>query len=274
MKKIGFGCAACVVAAVVACGCTSMQEAGVEAAETGSANNGRTYVRCPRIQLKSVFGLNDEVLLDTNNFVLGSAHGYQRVELNTPFWGFKDVRISLDELVFSADRSIRDRPHQLRGVELKRTLPAESDSNDLLREGRRICDSICELFDIETPDFELVDVEQWQKRCGRDPFVNIRTEISFDLARGQTIVVRLAEASYAIRDGILHLISHPYVAVDITFNCELFPLNRIREDTAEPVERSVEFGPSCAEKLSKALKSDAMKDVRAKRRQKSELPGK
>lgn len=36
----------------------------------------------------------------------------------------------------------------------------------------------------------------------------------------------------------------------------------------------VEFGPSCAEKLSKALKSDAMKDVRAKRRQKSELPGK
>lgn len=274
MKKIGFGCAACVVATVVACGCTSMQEAGVEAAETGSANNGRTCVRCPRIQLKSVFGLNDEVLLDTNNFVLGSAHGYQRVELNMPFWGFKDVCISLDELVFSVDKSIRDRPHQLRGVELKRTLPAESDSNDLLREGRRICDSICELFDIETPEFELVDVEQWQKRCGRNPFCNIRTEISFDLARGQSIVVRLVEASYAMRDGIPHLISRPYVAVDITFNCELFPLNRIREDMTEPVEKFVEFGPSCAEKLSKALKSDAMKDVRAKRRQKSGLPGK
>ena len=87
----------------------------------------------------------------------------------------------------------------------------------------------------------------------------LRTSVCFDLADGQEIAVRLLEAVYVIRDGTPLLVNPAAIEVDITYNHKLIYIEiegaryRCKESDKVTVEKNIDIGDDCADKLAKAI---------------------
>ena len=77
-------------------GCATRQ--AVELEERDDRLLGMMRLEAKHARLKSVLGIDDAVLSDTNRFVLGSVDYSQEFKLDKPFGGFVDARIYLDDM--------------------------------------------------------------------------------------------------------------------------------------------------------------------------------
>jgi len=246
------------LAAVAGC---ATRQAAVELEERDDVP-GVTRFDAKHVRLKSVLGIDDAVLSATNRFVLGE-HRILEVKLDKPFGGFVDARIFLDELIAPDRRATGDKPHRLRSVELKRLIDAETEK-DLLYEWQASCDFVADILDVESPKVRLVDIEKLRKS---PEMRGVGSCLTFDLADGQDIDVRLTEPTYAMRGGKTVVVNPGYVEIDLTFNRNLYPCFLKKMGVEEKVEMEIDFGSDCRDKLAKALKDGIERRTqRAKRK--------
>ena len=248
--------ACCMMAAIAICGC--VQTAVNDNQKAGEGGNAYQRHKCGHIHVKSVLGLTDEVLADTNRFLLGAMLYGHQIKLDKPLLGCTEARVYLDRMELPRLSAVRTKPHQLRSVELKRVLSEQATSDTLIREAKGTISEIAEWLDVEPPDVELADVGEWRKSQGRFMMGSARTSVCFDLADGQDIVVRLIEANYVVRDGVPLLVSPAAVEVDITYNNKLCCVDgvcdRRKETNPVKVEKELDIGDDCSDKLAKAIR--------------------
>ena len=262
-----------ITAAVVICGCVHKAVvAGGSATNEEGMRNGYQNCKCEYIHMRSMLGITDEVLSDTNRFPLGTMRHSHYVKLDNPLLGFKDVNFYLDELVRSQSPDTRKTPHRLRSVELKRVLPDDATADTLLREANDVIGEIAGWLDVEPPDIELVDVNEWRMKFGKLQLTHVQTVICFDLADKQKITVRLVEGGYVVRDGIAMLASPSRIEVAFTYSQELFDVGfawlkqESTNDTVK-VEKELDIGYDCADKLAKAIRRDIVEQAVRRKKQ-------
>ncbi len=255
------------VCAVLA-GCATRQ--AVELEERDDCLSGITHLSAKHARLKSVLGIDDAVLADTNRFVLGNTGYSQLIRLDKTFGGFAEARVYLDKMEDPCLRTTGGKPHRLRSVELKRHLPDDATEKDVISEWQAASDFIADILDVEPPQVRLVDLEKWRKGLGRLDPRGIRSCVTFDLAGEQGIAVGLTEPIYAMRKGKMVLASPGYLEIDLMYNRSLC-YGGVRKDDGDAVvvEKEIDFGPDCRDKLSDALKKDVCgRSQRVKRKPK------
>ncbi len=260
------------VVGFVLAGCAELATNTSETVESNpAAQGGRAYQRhdCKYVRLKSIFGLSDDVLADTNRFQLGEAPYGIRLDLDKPFLGCKEARVYLDEMVSPSRTSGRSKAHQLRSVKLERTLPDDAGSEVLLREAKSIVAEISKWLGVGMPEVELVDVSRRGKNLKRIRSMSGSTSVRFKLAEGQDIEVRLIEGLYVMRDGVPRLVDAPSIKIDIAYNPELEisasarSMRRMdgekRQGEKTRVDKEIDIGPDCSDKFAQAFR-DAMRN--------------
>ena len=266
---------ACCMAAVAICGCVH-NNAVEDVWDAGPGGRLFQHHACEHVRLKSVLGLSDAVLADTNRFLAGSARYSHRITLDKPFLGCREATVYFDEMMALRSTAGSANPHRLRSVELKHALPEQITSAGLLREGNKVVGEIAELLDVEPPDVELSDIGAWRRFTDRMEVIRgVETTVFFDLADGQNIAVRLIEPLYAIRDGVPMLVKQPCIEVDIAFNDKLCGSECMRhlrgkECDSVKVEKELDIGDDCSDKLERELKNGVLRRRQPKARQDGE----
>ena len=261
--------AGCVAVALV--GCVTRQ-AVVDVAEEGDVCGMISYMHleAKHAHLKSILGIDDAALADTNRFVLGSNDYGHEFTLEKPFGGFSQARVYLDTHKLRGERAPDGRPHQLRRVELKRYLANASTEQELLAELQASCDFVADILGVEPPKAQLVDVRKLRGRMAmmEVAFRGVRTSMAFELADGQHITVALTEPVRAIRDGEMLVVIPGNVEIELVFSKECCGgCVRNIDEKDEKVEMEIDFGPDCRDKLAEALKNGIERRTkRAKRR--------
>lgn len=265
MKKLLLivGCAAVALA-----GCATRQVM-TEEVRNVPCLPGITRHDAKHARLKSILGIDDAVLADTNRFVLGVGDYSQVFKFDEPFCGFVNARVYLDTMEDPRLRTTDGKPHRLRSVELTRRLPSASKEADILAEFQTSCDFVAEILGIEPPQARLIiDVDKWRKGLGEALYLldGITSTMVFALADGQRIAVRLTEPLYAVRNGKMVMARPGLVKIDLTFNPSLMHHGRHRPiGEKTPVEKEIDFGPDCRDKLAKALKDGIERRSRARK---------
>ena len=257
---------------IVGCAATALAGCVTRQAVVEEVCNGRlpgiTRLDAKHARLKSILGINDAALADTNRFVLGAGNYSQVFRLDKSFGGFVDARVYLDRMEYPRLRTDDGKPHRLRSVELKRRLPDGVSDKDLASEWQAACDLVADILDVEPPKVRLVDVEKWRKgpECLLRGFGHIRSCVTFDLADDQDIDVRLTEPVYVMRNGKAVMACPGYVEIDLMYNRSLClgGIGKPKARGEEKVEKEIAFGPDCRDKLAKALKDGI--ERRAKRK--------
>ena len=102
-------------AAVALAGCATRQAAIVEECNDGPCLPGITNLEAKHARLKSILGINDAALSDTNRFVLGEGDFSQKLKLDKPFCGFAEARVYLDKMEDPRLQGVRFVPPRLSG---------------------------------------------------------------------------------------------------------------------------------------------------------------
>ena len=254
MKKliVIFGCAA-----VALTGCASRRVADVEAGDI-PCMPGVMSLDARHAHLKSILGIDDAALPDTNRFVLGVGDYSQVFRLDKPFGGFAEARVYLDRMEDSRLCTVDGKPHRLRSVELKRLLPDDATDKEAVSEWQSACDLVADMLEVESPKVRIVDIEKWRKapECLHG-LGQIRSRVTFDLSDNQDISVSLTEPAYVMRNGRAVVICPGYVEIDLMYNRSLClgGIGRLKTgDEDEKVELEIDFGPDCRDRLAEALK--------------------
>lgn len=232
-------------------GCASVIDSSENGDDFRRSGFERTEVDCRHIRLKSVMGIDDAVLKNTNRFPLAATDYSYKFKLEKPFCGCTEAEVSLNKisLFYSSGKSSRKDPHQLRELMLKKILPSDATAEDLAKEYRIICDTLADMLGMESPETELVDDGHVEREHGR-------SSVRFQLGNGQSIIVTASDPIYVKRKGKPVLMTRAGIEIDITFNDELgFCSFRVKENENTAVERELDFGFDCAEALSMAMKS-------------------
>ena len=261
------------VLGVAAAGCAT-QQAVVDVAEEDDICGMVNYMRleAKHAHLRSVLGIDDSVLADTNRFVLGSDRYSHEFTIDKLFGGFTKARVYLDVMVVDPLGSdAGGKPHRLRSVDLERWLPDATTEKELLAEWQASCDLVANILDLEPPKVRLVDVGKLRRcRTGRieTTLHGVQSSMTFRLAGNQYITVRLTEPTYAMRDGKAVMVVPGSVSIDLMYNLRL--CGRFAREVSgqeEKIEKEVDFGPDCLDKLAAALKDDIERRTkRAKRK--------
>ena len=253
MKKLmlTIGCAAVAMA-----GCVTRNVAVVEESDDGFP--GVTSLEARHAHLKSVLGIDDAVLADTNRFVLGEGYYGQGFKLDKPFGGFVEVRVYLDKMEDMRSRKSDGKPHRLRSVNLRRRLPNDATDKDAVSEWQAACDFVADMLDVESPKVGLVDDEKWRKEAEGFPVIGqVCSCVRFYLADNQDIGVRLMEPIYVVRNGKAILVNPGCVEIDLMYNRSLCigGVGRLKTEDEAKVEKEIAFGPDCSDKLAEMLKA-------------------
>lgn len=261
MKKLMviIGCVAVAMA-----GCVTRKVAVVEESDDGFP--GVTKLEVRHVHLKSVLGIDDAVLADTNRFVLGEGNYCQEFKLDKPFGGFVEAFVYLDKMEDFHLRKSDGKPHRLRSVKLRRQIPVGATDKDAVSEWQFACDFVADMLDVESPEVELVDVEEWRTKAKAFMEIGqVHSCVAFCLADDQDIDVRLTEPVYIMRDDRAIQVRPGYIEIALMYNRSLCIGGGGRQTAAdeEKVEKEIAFGPDCRDKLAAALKDGI--ERRAKR---------
>ena len=232
-------------------GCASVIDSSENGDDFRRAGYERTEVDCRHIRLKSVMGIDDAVLKNTNRFPLAATDSSYKFKLEKSFCGCTEAEVSLNKisLFYSSGKSSRKDPHQLRELTFKKILSSDATAEELAKEYRIICDTLADMLGMESPKAELVDDGHVDRKHGR-------SSVRFQLGNGQSIIVTASDPIYVKRKGKPVLMSRAGIEIDITFNDELDLCSfRVKENENTAVERELDFGFDCAEALSMAMKS-------------------
>ena len=248
-------------AAVALTGCATRQ-AVVVTERNGNCSPGITRLETKHAHLKSILGIDDVVLADTNRFVLGENNYSHEFILDKPFGGFVEARVYLDRMEDPRLRTTDGKPHRLRSVELKRRLPDDATDKEAISEWQAACDFVANMLNVESPKVRLVDIEKWRKGFeGLHGLGKVRSCVKFDLADNQDIAVRLSEPVYVMRNGKAVMACPGYVEINLTYNkslehsilCRCYSC-RPKTGDKDKAEMEIDFGPDCRAKLAEALK--------------------
>ena len=232
-------------------GCASVIDSSENGDDFRRSGFERTEVDCRHIRLKSVMGIDDAVLKNTNRFPLAATDSSYKFKLEKSFCGCTEAEVSLNKisLFYSSGKSSRKDPHQLRELTFKKILSSDATAEELAKEYRIICDTLADMLGMESPKAELVDDGHVDRKHGR-------SSVRFQLGNGQSIIVTASDPIYVKRKGKPVLMSRAGIEIDITFNDELDLCSfRVKENENTAVERELDFGFDCAEALSMAMKS-------------------
>ena len=186
------------------------------------------------VNLKSVLGINEALLTDTNRFaIVESRTGRHTLQLDTPFGGFGEAIVYIDGPLYLRRlmrRLIRSRQQngsagykerRLGSIALRRCLPDTATDKEFLSEWQSSCDFVASILGVEAPRVQLTNVKEWRKDLanGRSGLLDFRrfSRVIFDVANDQKIVVRLDEPVYAMRDGKVAVVRSGQIFIDIGF---------------------------------------------------------
>ena len=260
--------------AVATAGCVTRKAVVQEEGEDSFP--GVTKLEARHAHLKSVLGIDDAVLADTNRFVLGEGNYCQEFKLDKPFGGFVEARVYLDKMEDMRSRKPEGKPHRLRSVELWHRLPDDATDKEAVSAWQAACDFVADMLDVESPKVELVDVEMWRKKV--EAFLRIgqvRSCVNFCLADNQYIDVRLTEPIYVVRNGKAILVRPGHVEIDLMYNRSLCIGGGGRQTAGdeEKVEKEIAFGPDCSDKLAETLKVGIARRAKHARRKQGKEDG-
>ena len=248
---------------IVAIGCASNPAIKIVEDETVSMRQGR--LAHPEIKLKTIFGINEEMLADTNRFPVSSDHWYD-FDLPEDMGGFKTVKFSLlDE----------KGKFGIFNVEMVKKLHSDSDDSDLLKEFKSAVDMVGRVVgvDIECP--VLVEVDEWKRHWGRHSvgfdFLRLESTVQIELADGYSIKIEAKDATYVKRKGEHQLVANAAVVVAVRNNKDGLRRLRMRrlgiKEKPVAVAREIEFGADLSQWLSEAVKKEAEKRNASEREQ-------
>ena len=221
----------------------------------GSKN---TSVDCRHIKLKSVMGIDDEILKNTNRFPLAATNRCYIFKLDKPFYDFTEVCVFLNE----SDRESvpRNMPHRLRSVIFMKEIAPDLK---LEKEYKALCGAIADFLKVKMPEVRLAEGDNSIKKGYSKNMC--RSSVVFMLGNNQFISVAAYNPRYVFRDGQPVLSTKAKVEIGVTYNLKL-SWDKIDKFKCEKfdVVRELDFGFDCSEALSKAMKSSIKKTVRRK----------
>ena len=248
---------------IVAVGCASNPAIKIVEGETASMRQDR--LAHPEIKLKTIFGINEEMLADTNRFPVSSDHWYD-FDLPEDMGGFKTVKFSLKD---------EKGKFGIFNVEMVKKLHSDSDDSDLLKEFKSAVDMVGRVVgvDIECP--VLVDVDEWKRHWGRysvgADFLRLGSNVQIELADGYSIKIEAKDATYVKRKGEHQLVANAAVVVAVRNNKDGLRRLRMRrlgmKEKPVAVAREIEFGADLSQRLSEAVKKEAEKRNASEREQ-------
>ena len=270
MKKLMviIGCAA-----VAMTGCVTRRAVVVE---DDDSFPGSMTLEAKHAHLESILGINDVVLADTNRFVLGEGPYSHEFKLDKPFGGFVEACVYLDKMEDFHLRKSDGKPHRLRSVELRRQIPVGATDKDAVSEWQSACDFVADMLDVESPEVELVDVEEWRTKAKAFMEIGeVRSSVTFCLADDQDIDVRLTEPVYIMRDGRAIQVRPGYIEIALMYNRSLCIGGGGRQTAGdeEKVEKEIAFGPDCSDKLGETLKAGIERRAKHARRKQGKEHG-
>ena len=218
----------------------------------GSKN---TSVDCRHIKLKSVMGIDDEILKNTNRFPLAATKHRYIFNLDNPIYGFAEVCVFLNGRdLESVPRNI---PHRLRSVIFMKEIAPDSN---LEKEYKALCAAIADFLKVKMPEVRLAEGDNSIKKGYSENMC--RSSVGFMLGNNQFISVAAYNPRYVLRDGQPVLSTNAKVEIGVTYNLKL-SWDKIDKFKCEKVEvaREVDFGFDCSEALSKAMKSRIKKTM-------------
>ena len=215
----------------------------------------------PEIKLTKIFGVNDEVLADTNRFPVSSSRWYD-LDLPEDMGGFKTVKFSLTD-----DKG----KFGIYNATMTKVLSPEADDGKLLEEFRSAVDIVGKRLGVELKCPGLVDVDQWKRDWGtRDNMLRMYSDLRVKLADGCEISISAEDATYVRRKGEWLLVANAAVKVEVeNANGRLQEIesrlanleDRLHKRSSESRQidtvREVEFGVDLSQQLSEVVKEEA-----------------
>ena len=248
-----------VMAAMAAfAGCASVIDSSENGDDFRRTGYERTEVDCRHIRLKSVMGIDDAVLKNTNRFPLAATKHRYIFNLDNPIYGFAEV------CVFLNGRDLEsvpcNMPHRLRSVIFMKEIAPDLN---LEKEYKALCGAIADFLKVKMSEVRLAEGDNSIKRGYSENLC--RSSVVFMLGNNQFISVAAYNPRYVFRDGQPVLSTNAKVEIGVTYNLKL-SWDKIDKFKCEKVEvaREVDFGFDCSEALSKAMKSSIKKTVRRK----------
>lgn len=215
----------------------------------------------PEIKLTKIFGVNDEVLADTNRFPVSSSRWYD-LDLPEDMGGFRTVEFALTD-----DKG----KFGICNATMTKVLLPEADDGKLLEEFRSAVDIVGKRLGVELKCPGLVDVDQWKRDWGtRDNMLRMYSDLRVKLADGCEISISAEDATYVRRKGEWLLVANAAVKVEVEnangrlqeiesrlANLEDRLHERSRERRQLGTVREVEFGVDLSQQLSEVVKEEA-----------------
>ena len=208
------------------------------------------------IKLNTIFGINEEMLADTNRFPVSSCRWHE-FDLPEEMDGFKDVKFSLTD---------EKGKFGIFNVEMKKVLPAEADDDELYEEFKSAVDMVGKAIGVELKyPSSLEGVDEWRHRWGK--FANdagvlrLGTDLQIELANDYSISIEAKDAVYVRRKGKMRLVSNASVEVEVRHNRGERHLGLLytiaKQQTPASLARGIDFGADLSEQLSEATKDEA-----------------
>ena len=243
------------VIGVAAAGCASVSEINV-AASPDTPSKGSDRVEHPELRLKTVFGINEEMLSDTNRFPVSSGHWYD-IDLPDGNAGFKKAHFSLTE---------NNERFGIFNVVMRKMLPAGADDSVLSKEFSSAVDMVGKMLDIKVKCPGLKDVKEWKRRWGRlgggEYMPRLRSALRIELADGFYVSIEAKDATYVTREGELHLVANAMIEVEVWNGyAEVVPgrMHMPRKKNPVAIAREIAFGADLSQQLSEAVKREALR---------------
>ena len=236
-------------------GCASVIDSSENGDDFRRTGYERTEVDCRHIRLKSVMGIDDAVLKNTNRFPLAATKRFYIFNLDNPFYDFTKVCVFLNE----SDRESvpRNMPHRLRSVIFMKEIAPDLN---LEKEYKALCGAIADFLKVKMPEVRLAEGDNSIKKGYSKNMC--RSSVVFMLGNNQFISVAAYNPRYVLRDGQPVLRTKAMVEIAVTYNMKL-SWDGIDKFKCEKVDvvRELDFGFDCSEALSKAMKSRIKKMV-------------
>ena len=197
------------------------------------------------ICFRSLLGINDEVLADSDRFPCAQ-DWVPPIELGERFGGFTNATMTVTKDRNTGKLALSD-------VKFIKVLGPEADDKALLKEYEHAVDLVSKLLGVSVACPGLVDSEVY---LGRRYFNSIDRRIKsrtlLNLAKGQRVEVEATEASYAIRAGQPIQITAPIVEIEFTYGGSL----RTQRSSGQDFEsvRELTLGMDCSDLLSMKMR--------------------
>ena len=198
------------------------------------------------ICFRSLLGINDEVLADTNRFSYAK-DWIPAIELGERFVDFTNATVMVRKDRNTGKLALSD-------VKFVKALGPKADEKVLLKEYEHAVDLVCKLLGVNVTCPGLVDPATYLRRRFLLPMDRrIKSRICLNLAKGQRVEIEATEASYIIRAGQPMQTGAPTVEIKFAYNGSFGVRRSGGQDSGSVKELTL--GTDCSDLLSARMKA-------------------